>query len=129
MDIDPESTDIFAQNIMDKYMQRPDELEDLCYADFAANFRSDSASNPKLDEESKEAITQPVSDFIETPESSIKITLKDDGKMKKRSRPCVIRWYKKSKLKDPESFYQTLLQSYIPWRNFDEIKMRIKHML
>ena len=122
MDIDPESTDIFAQNIMDKYMQRPDELEDLCYADFAANFRSDSASNPKLDEESKEAITQPVSDFIETPESSIKITLKDDGKMKKRSRPCVIRWYKKSKLKDPESFYQTLLQLYMPWRNFDEIK-------
>ena len=57
---------------MDKYIKRPDDLEDICYADFAAEYRSDSSSNPKLDEESFEASTQHVSDFVETPESKLK---------------------------------------------------------
>ena len=80
---------------MEKYIKRPDDLENICYADFAAEYRSDSSSNPKLDEESFEASTQHVSDFVEIPESKNKIQLKDDlGKMKKRNRPCVIRWHK-----------------------------------
>ena len=42
--------------------------------------------------------------------------------MKKRSRPCVIRWHKVSKIKDPEEYYLKLLQLYLPWRDESELK-------
>ena len=43
--------------------------------------------------------------------------------MQKRIRPCVIRFYKVSKLKSPEEYYFRLLQLYMPWRNKNESKL------
>ena len=40
----------------------------------------------------------------------------------KCSRPCIIRFYKVSKLKSPEEHYLRLLQLYMPWRNENELK-------
>ena len=42
--------------------------------------------------------------------------------MRKRSRPCVIRFHKVSKLKSPEEHYFRLLQLYVPWRNENELR-------
>ena len=42
--------------------------------------------------------------------------------MKERSRPCVMRYHKISKMKDPEQYYMTLLQLYSPWRSEDDMK-------
>ena len=42
--------------------------------------------------------------------------------MRKRSRPCVVRFHKVSKLKSPEEHYIRLLQSYMPLRNKNELK-------
>ena len=42
--------------------------------------------------------------------------------MRKRSRPCVIRLHKVSKLKSPEGHYFRLLQLYMPWKNENELK-------
>ena len=44
------------------------------------------------------------------------------GEMRRRSRPCVIRFYKVSKLKSPEEHCLRLLQLYMPWRNENELK-------
>ena len=41
--------------------------------------------------------------------------------MQKHSWPCVIRFYKISKLKSPEEYYLRLLQLYMPWRNENEL--------
>ena len=41
----------------------------------------------------------------------------------KCSRPCIIRFYKVSKLKSPEEYYFRLLQLYMPWRNKNESKL------
>ena len=35
MDMDDDSEDIFMQSIHDRYISRPDELEDMCLANFA----------------------------------------------------------------------------------------------
>ena len=79
--------------------------------------------NPKINDESIESYTQPVSDHIDTADSGVIIDLKNDlGKMKKRSRPCVIRWHKLSKLNEPEQYYMTMLQLYFPWRCQNELK-------
>ena len=112
---DPESTDIFVPNTLDKYASRPDSLENMCLADFASEYRNESMKNPKINDESIESYTQPVSDHIDTADSSVIIDLKNDlGKMKKRSRPCVIRWHKLSKLNEPEQYFMTMLQLYFP---------------
>ena len=39
----PDDPDIYAPNLLDKYIHRPDDLEDMCYADFAANYVSDNS--------------------------------------------------------------------------------------
>ena len=54
---------------------------------------------------------------------SLIIVLKNElGEMRKRSRPCVIRFHKVPKLKSPEEYYLRLLQLYMPWRNENELK-------
>ena len=51
------------------------------------------------------------------------IVLKNElGKMRKCSRPCVIRLHKLSKLKSPEEHYLRLLQLYMAWRNENKLK-------
>ena len=81
---DSESTYIYIGNILDKYAKCPDHLDKLCLAGFASPYRNEGSYNPPKNDESLEAYTEPISDFIETPESTIRITLKDDlGKMKK----------------------------------------------
>ena len=37
--------------------------------------------------------------------------------MRKRTHPIVIRYHKVSLLKEPELYYMTLIQLYLPWRN------------
>ena len=41
-DMDDTSEDIFQINLIDRYAARPDELSNLCLAEFAANYRSHS---------------------------------------------------------------------------------------
>ena len=36
--MDPDATDIFSNGIIDRYVNRPDSLNNMCYADFAANY-------------------------------------------------------------------------------------------
>ena len=50
-DMDDDSEDIFIQSIHDRYVARPDELEDMCLANFTAKYStgSDDASGKKCD--------------------------------------------------------------------------------
>ena len=64
-----------------------------------------------------------MSDFVETPDSDKIIKLKDNlGKMQLRTRSCVIRWHKKCKLTNPEDYFLTLLQLYLPWTNENQLR-------
>ena len=42
--------------------------------------------------------------------------------MKKKCHPCVMCCHMESKLKNPEQYYITLLQLYMPWRDEDNLK-------
>ena len=49
------------------------------------------------------------------------IVLKNDlAEMRRRSRPCVVRFHKVSKLKNPEEHLEE--QLYTPWRDENELK-------
>ena len=128
--MNPDDTNIYALNILDKYVNRPEhptEIENMCLADFATNYIHHKA--PKIDIDGDDIVnyTTAVSsldfDESESPEKTEIITLKDGmGKMRKRTRPCVMRYHKVSKMKDPELYYLTLLQLYLPWRKESDLK-------
>ena len=96
--MDDDSEDIFMQSIHDRYEARPDDLEDMCLADFAAKYNtvSDDASGKNV------------------------ISLKNNmWKMRLQQKEAVIRTHRYSE-NDFRYFYSRLLL-FLPWRNEDEL--------
>ena len=122
--MDPDDEDVFAINMLDRYANRPETLEEICYASFASNYKHKSIENTKIDDDDKleSVYSTAVSGYVDVPEDGSIIKLKNDmGFMRKRSRPCVIRWHSVSKDKSPELYYLRILQLYLPWRSEDEL--------
>ena len=128
--MNPDDTNIYTLNILDKYANRPDfpaKMDDMCLADFATNYVHHKAHEPDIDSDDIRNYTTAVSSFNvdveESEEKSEIITLKGEmGKMRKRRRPCVMRYHKVSKMKDPELYHLILLQLYLPWRDESALK-------
>ena len=93
-----DDTNVYASSVLDKYENRPNELEEMCLADFATNYVSKKA-DVQVEAEDIKSYTVPVCGIDELqPSTNIIVLKKDLGKMKKRSRPCVLRFHKVSKL-------------------------------
>ena len=121
--MDPEDTNVYATNIIEKYTNRPDDLEQLCYTDFGTNYINKKADEVPVEYGDIKSYTMPVSAIDEVLDSSNVIVLKKElGKMRKRTQPCNMRYHKVSNLKDSEQYYMKLLQLYMPWRDEDDIK-------
>ena len=89
--MDQDDTNIYASNILEKYANRPDDLEQMCYADFATNYVSKKADEVQVESEDIKNYTMPVSAIDDVEPSTNIIVLKDElGEMRKRSRPCVM---------------------------------------
>ena len=117
--MDPDDTNVYKTNMLEKYANRPDSLEEMCYADFATSYISNNALESQVESEDIQNYTVPVNATEDVTEAKSQvISLKNKmGKMKKRSRPCVMRYHKISKMKDSEQYYMTLLQLYLSWRS------------
>ncbi len=102
--------DVFCLNMVDRYSARPQHLENLCLAEFVANY-----TNDRKDSGAEENANPNILEDGHLPE---KITLqKDMGTMHKRRHEAVIRFYKDKE--HGEVFYRNLLMLYYPWRNED----------
>ena len=121
--------DIYAKNIMDKYKHRGNDLEGICYAEFASTY---TYVNDKRNIDN-ECVDNYVSNVIGHEESeentdekkkkSVIIQLRDNmGKLRKRERPCIPRWRNISELKEPEEYFMQKIQLYLPWRNENHLK-------
>ena len=106
-DEDAESTAIFQTSDMDRYWARPTFLSDICLAQFVAEYKvvyNRSATFSEGGENEDDA-------------SSPLIRLQDGkGSMKKRQRPCIIRYMRVSKERDTEKYYCNLLRLFLPHR-------------
>ena len=123
MKVDPNSEDIFACNMLERYASRPLSLNECCYAFFASNYKVKYSINANVeDEDSLDQQFGNVPGYVEVEESGEVITLQNGfGDMRKRSRPCVVRWHSISKTKNPEMYYMRLLQLYLPWRKEEDL--------
>ena len=118
-----DDTNIYALNMLDKYENRPDELEKLCLADFACNYINKKVIDIQTESEDIRSYTIPVSGIVHVPHSPEVIVLKNKmGEMRKRNHPCVMRFHKISKIENSEEHYLRILQLYMPWRNESQLK-------
>ena len=107
---------IFETSLIDRYVARPSNLEDLCLAEFAAWYTPSRHQNSTLTE---------VESTPEINERKSVITLqKELGKMHKRSSPAVIRFSGHRYAKNDDLRYRHKLFLYLPWRNEDSDLMK-----
>ena len=113
--MDDDDDDLFMTTLIDRYAARPDNLENLCLAQFAANY------DVKYGE--KENDDDIIPDQLDTEngdkQSKTIILKKGLGKMTKRQKECVIRMHRYNREKNPEKFYLGELMLFLPWRNGD----------
>ena len=111
--LDEGSEEIYQTSLIDRYAARPDSLEDLCLAEFAANYTTRGGVEQ---EDGERNDTLPPSEDQEKSHSRVK--LKNDlGYMYKRSREAIIRFHRFNREKEAEKLYRAKLMLYLPWRN------------
>jgi hypothetical protein len=97
-DLPEDSEDIASFSLIEKYMQRPDELQLVCLADFAALYTYAKRK----------------------PKSGDPLPLKGSGYITKRIRPMIIRYRRFGKETDPPNYYREQVMLYTAWRNEQE---------
>ena len=127
--LDDDSTDIFMSNVIERYSDRPNIVDQLCLAEFAAYYYKDYKKDPDefndvqpnvLSEDLVES--NHVSNDCESIFSPLNIKLKNGREtMKCRKIKAVIRFHTPSKVKEPEKFYHHLLMLYFPWRKESDL--------
>lgn len=114
--LSPESSDIYKRNVLNRYIERPELLDNLCLADFVAlyNFRGNKSS---LSDESNDLNQDTTMDAdLEIDDSMKSITL-SDGVLRRRKQPKIIRFCRFNLAKDPHNFFRERLMLFKPWRN------------
>lgn len=100
LDDDDDDENLYQEGMLEKYQLRPDCLEHICCAVFAANYsyarKTNTNSDPDLlDEESLDPATV-INNLPKTIKLKNKLTI-----MNSRSRPVIIRSHQFSILKQP----------------------------
>jgi hypothetical protein len=116
-----DSPDIYKKGTLERYMERPTELENLCLADFVALFnfkpkkaRSNDANVEQVDEMLQNLIVNDAEIVIGTFPKIIQLK---DGTLHRRNKPKVIRFCRFDFHKDPKNFFRERLMLFKHWRN------------
>ena len=117
--MDDDDEDIFQSNIIVRYAVRPEKLENMCLASFAANY---SVSSRETTDNECDHVTNILDDddqeIADSEDMPKKIHLRDgSGTMTRRRREAVIRFRKFNVEKEQEDFCRAKLMLYLPWRN------------
>ncbi|KAK3094305.1 hypothetical protein FSP39_000082 [Pinctada imbricata] len=114
-EMDDGDEDIFQKNIIDRYSVRPDVLNNFCLAKFAIWYCPiyDTNTDNEQNTDGEENDTSENTKVIELLDGS--------GKMKKTALPGVLRYPKKSKIKEPDSFFYGQILLYKSWRNEQQL--------
>ena len=116
MGMEQDSVDILQSGLIEHYIQRPDELEGTCLAEFAAWYEFQSSkrmckTNPEFEEEN---IEDEGASLVDNPRL---FPLKDTGFIRLRRKANVIRFRRYNIIQDEVNFYREQLMLYVQWRN------------
>ena len=108
--------DIYCTSLIDRYAARPDSLDNMCLAEFAANFSFRSGACDEEDE--TDVLPTQDDDMEEQGRQHSRIKLKNGlGVMHQRRREAVIRFHRFNQEKEAHKVYHSKLMLYLPWRN------------
>ena len=124
--LDPDSKDVFVQGLIDTYINRPEQMKNICLADFASmyNVSKKQTYNAQVTENSDDE------DVIddENDEKSIPLKMKNGkGWIKKRTKKKIIRFRNFKLHQDAENYYREQLMLFLPWSNEEEDLIHINH--
>ena len=114
-EMDKDDPNIFQTSLIERYAARPTILDNMCLAEFAANFTTRSGQHH--DEDSNDALPKP-DEGNEVKAQRIHLN-NGLGYMYKRRRETVVRFHKFSLNKQSSKVYRSKLMPYLPWRNED----------
>ena len=118
-EMDPDSNDIMVSGLLDLYIARPDDLENLCLAEFASNYNY-SKTKKNLKKNDFEECNEDNLEESRSNSSSIFYKLKyEKGWISKRKTPKVIRYRKYQFERDPTNFYREKCMLYLHYRDED----------
>ena len=108
--LDENDTNVFQKSLIDRYQHRPQTIQSMCLAEFAATY----VTNYRCDDDSD--VLPPT----ELEATSSQITLTEGfGKMNKRRREAVIQFRRYNKDAEPSNWYRAKLMLYYPGYNED----------
>ncbi|XP_065370889.1 uncharacterized protein LOC135963037 [Calliphora vicina] len=114
-----DSTNVFQSNILDHYIQRPDILNDVCLAFFAAyySFSKKLRRSARFQEDEDDY----QENDIDITEVGAPLPLKNNsGYIYKRRNASIIRFPKFSIEVARDEYFRNLVMLYLPWRNEQE---------
>ena len=109
--LDDGDENISQTSLIDRYAARPPMLEDMCLAEFVANY----STSYNLKDEPSDVLP---ADDINDNGTSQRIKLNNGlGHIYKRKQESVIRFHKFNLTREPEKVYHSKLMLYLPWRD------------
>ena len=124
--LEPDSKDVFVHDLIDTYVNRPEEMKNICLTDFASlyNVSKKRSNNVQITDNSddEEVIES------EIDEKSVASKMKNgNGWIKKRMKKKVLRFRNFKLHQDPENYYREQLMLFVPWSNEEEELIYINH--
>ena len=108
--LDDDDVDVFQKSLIDRYQHRPQDIQSMCLAEFAATYVTNYQK-----EDDGDALPP-----VESETTSSRITLTGGfGKMNKRKREAVIRFRRYNKDAEPSNWFRAKLMLYLPWYDED----------
>ena len=127
-----DSTDIFKKNMLDRYMDRPNEafnngryriVDNMCFAEFLSNYYLTIKQKPEDQNDSQpeilEELIQEIVNGNNLPQTLPLMSSKD--KLTLRKEKCVLRYHVPSREKKPESYAHHLLMMFFPFRSESDL--------
>ncbi len=111
---DKSSTKIWAENIVEQYILRPEDgiFKDMSLAEFAADYTKNTKYKADADDE--------VPDTPKESKCGKTFKLKNGKSIRKRNKRAIIRYYNVRQDKDSERYFKNIMRLYLPHTKLDK---------
>ena len=103
--LDDDDPNVFCKSLIDRYQHRPQQLQTMCLAEFAATYTTNY--KPQEGDDNSQNDVLPITENSDSNASLSQITLTDGfGMMNERKREAVIRFRKYNKEAEPSNWFR-----------------------
>jgi hypothetical protein len=109
--LEDEDEDVYMEGMVDRYPYRPNQLEEICLADFISQYRLSYGKSKDVDADHVDILSNE-----DQEEVTVFVLKNNKGSISKRTKSAVIRTHRYSLEHQPEKHYHSQLMLYLPYR-------------